>query len=176
MFVFFYISKKKRGIMTKQINIVLYIAFVLIAISMSGCIEETTSASSENSTQQSNTVRPTTNPTTSTKTITLVNESSIIEAGHIWYTPLTLTNTVSINVNVNVTNGDGVLIYLLSDNAQLVNLLNGNYFYYNSTLSADYKVTSFNKSAQLLSGTYFIAIENPNLLFSQTVSRTVTAY
>lgn len=162
--------------MTKKINILLYIAFALIAISLSGCIEETTSASSENSTHQSNTVRPTTNPTTSTKTITLVNESGIIEAGHIWYTQFTLTSTASINVNVNVTNGDGVLIYLLSDNAQLVNLLNGNYFSYSSTLSADYKVTSFNKSAQLPSGTYFIAIENPNLLFSQAVSRIVTAY
>ena len=82
---------------------------------------------------------------------------------------------MTIHVDVQVTNGDGVKIYLLDDYTQLINLSNNNYFNYNPALSSAYEVTSFNKSATLPAGNWYIAILNPNLLLSQTVRRTITA-
>lgn len=151
----------------------LQISAILTAICLVGCLEDSTSA---NTTHPNNTAYPTNDINLSSTTLTLVNESSSIAAGQVFYTNFTVNSAASINVNVQVTNGDGVQVYLLDDYNQLINLLNNNYFIYNKALSASYKITSFNKSAMLTAGTWYIAIVNPNLLLSQTVSRIITAY
>ncbi len=139
----------------KFLRKILNITTILFAIILFGCVENSTSASTESE--------------------TIVNETSSISAGNIFYSSFNAKSKVTIHVDVQVTNGDGVKIYLLDDYTQLINLLNNNYFNYNPALSSAYEVTSFNKSATLPAGNWYIAILNPNLLLSQTVRRTITA-
>ena len=152
---------------------IISISTILILICISGCLEDSTSA--ENSAPP-NSAYLTADPKNNSTTVTLINESGSIAAGKVFHTSFTVTSTASINVNIQVTNGDGVTVYLFSDYNELLNLMNNKNFVYNTALSANYRVTSFNQSATLTAGTWYIAIVNPNLLFSQTVSRIITAY
>lgn len=158
---------------TKMLKTVFSFSTILISICLSGCLDDPTSA--ENSAPP-NSAYLTTDPKNNSTTVTLLNESGAIAAGQIHYKSFTVSSAVSVNVNIQVTSGDGVKIYLLNDYSQLLNLINGEAFLYNQALSANYKVTSFNQSATLTTGTWYVAIVNPNMVFSQTVSRIITAY
>ena len=108
---------------------------------------------------------------------TLVDTTSEIPAGKVATLHFTVpysTSSVTVDVSVNVTSGDGVKMYLVDDN-NLTKLLANESFQYHSVLSADYKFTSFTKSATLTSGSWNIAVVNPNTLLSQTVSRKIVA-
>ena len=92
----------------KFLRKILNITTILFAIILFGCVENSTSASTESE--------------------TIVNETSSISAGDIFYSSFNAKSKVTIHVDVQVTNGDGVKIYLLDDYTQLINLSNNNYF------------------------------------------------
>jgi len=133
----------------------------LAAFSLSGCLEESTSAESTSSTSSTNTTQ------------TITNESTHLPAGSSVKYSISLEKTATINIDISVTDGDGVQIYLL-DTQGLVNILNGmTTFSYYSDLSAPYDVTSFKKSATFPAGEWIVLIYNPSIL-SQTVRREIS--